>query len=158
GWETRRRRDAGHDQVIIRLGLPGMIRGVVVDTSWFTGNYPPYASVEACAVDDYPSPDELTAWETLVPKSPLRGNTHNQLDVAEPLRYTHVRLTIYPDGGVARLRVHGFPFPELTFLDLSSFDLAALENGARIVSCSNMFYSTPTNLISPGAAASMGDG
>ena len=158
GWETRRRRESGHDQVIIRLGLPGIIRGIIVDTLWFTGNFPPFASVDACAVDDYPSPDEITGWETIVPRSPLRGNTLNEFDVSELRRYTHVRLTIYPDGGVARLRVHGFPFPDPTFLDLNSFDLAALENGARITGCSNMFYSSPANLISPGFATSMGDG
>jgi allantoicase len=158
GWETRRRREPGHDQAIVRLGLPGLIRGILVDTAFFTGNYPPFASIEACAVDDYPSPEELTDWETLVPRSPLRGDTRNAFDVTQQRRYTHVRLTIYPDGGVARLRVHGFPVPELSYLDLTALDLAALENGARIFACSNMFYSSPTNLISPGFAASMGDG
>jgi allantoicase len=158
GWETRRRREGGHDQAIIRLGLPGVIRGVVVDTAFFTGNYPPFASIEAAAVDGYPDPEEITDWDTLVPRSPLQGDTRNEFDVTPGRRYTHVRLTIYPDGGVARLRVHGFPFPDLTFLDLNFFDLAALENGARIFACSNMFYSSPANLISPGFATSMGDG
>jgi allantoicase len=158
GWETRRRREPGHDQAIIRLGLPGVIHGVVVDTAFFTGNYPPYASVEGAAVEDYPSPEEITAWESLVPRSPLKGNARNEFDVPPGRRYTHVRLSIYPDGGVARLRVHGYPLPELSFLDLNSFDLAALENGARIVGCSNMFYSSPANLISPGFATTMGDG
>ncbi|HEV2781664.1 MAG TPA: allantoicase [Actinophytocola sp.] len=160
GWETRRRREAGNDQAIVRLGLPGVVHGVVVDTAFFTGNYPPFASVGACSVDDYPGPAELVEadWATLVPRSPLRGDFRNAFDVAPGHRWTHVRLTIYPDGGVARLRVHGEPVPELTFLDLNSFDLAALENGGRIVGCSNMFYSSPANLISPGLAASMGDG
>jgi allantoicase len=158
GWETRRRRAPGHDQAIIRLGMPGVIRGVVVDTAFFTGNYPPFASVEACAVDDYPDPEELEDWQTLVPRSPLRGDARNEFDVTPGVRHTHVRLRIYPDGGVARLRVHGYPLPELTFLDLNSFDLAALENGARVFGCSNMFYSSPANLISPGFAASMGEG
>jgi allantoicase len=161
GWETRRRRESGHDQAIIRLGLPGMIRGVVVDTAFFTGNYPPFASIEACAVDGgdgYPGPEELTDWDTLVPRSPLLGDTRNTFDVSQQRRYTHVRLTIYPDGGVARLRVHGFPLPDPVFLDLNSFDLAALENGARIFACSNMFYSSPANLIAPGNPTSMGDG
>src|SRR5947208_2256798 len=94
GWETRRRREPGEDQAIVRLGLPGTIRGVVVDTSFFTGNYPPFASVEACAVDDYPSPDELSGWETLVPRSKLLGDTRNCFDVSADRRYTHVRLTI----------------------------------------------------------------
>lgn len=158
GWETRRRRDTGEDQAIVRLGLPGLIRGIVVDTSFFTGNYPPFASVEACSVGGYPDPDELTGWETLVPRSSLRGDTRNAFDVAVERRFTHVRLTIHPDGGVARLRVHGEPVPDLTFVDLNSMDLAALENGGWIISCSNMFYSAPANLISPGPAADRGDG
>jgi allantoicase len=157
-WETRRRREPGHDQAIVRLGLPGMIRGVVIDTAHFIGNHPPFASVDGCAVEDYPSPDELTGWEELVPRSPLLGDARNEFDVPVSRRFTHVRLNIYPDGGVARLRVHGFPLPDLSFLDLNSFDLAALENGARIFGCSNMFFSPPANLISPGFAASMGDG
>src|SRR5580692_4452622 len=67
GWETRGRRDPGHDQPIIRLGLPGVVRGVVVDTSFFLGNYPPQVSLEAIAADGYPSPPELAgmAWHSL---------------------------------------------------------------------------------------------
>jgi len=158
GWETRRRREPGYDTAIIRLGLPGVIRGVVVDTAFFTGNYPPFASVDAAAVDDFPDPEDIAGWEPLVPRSPLAGDTRNEFDVTPGRRYTHVRLNVYPDGGVARLRVHGYPMPDLTFLDLNSFDLAALENGARIFGCSNMFYSSPANLISPGFAGSMGEG
>jgi allantoicase len=160
GWETRRRREAGQDQAIVRLGLPGVVHGVVVDTAHFTGNYPPFASVEACCADDYPSPAELSEmdWDTLVPRSAIKGDTRNVFEVDAFRRYSHVRLTIYPDGGVARLRVHGEPVPELTFLDLNALDLAALENGAQVSDCSNMFYSSPNNLISPGFAANMGDG
>jgi allantoicase len=158
GWETRRRREPGHDRAIVRLGMPGVIRGIVVDTSFFTGNYPPFASVEASAVDGYPSPEEITEWDELVPRSPLHGDTRNLFDVPLGRRYTHVRLTIHPDGGVARLRVHGYPVPNPEFLNLNHLDLAALENGARITGCSNMFYSSPANLISPGFAATMGDG
>lgn len=160
GWETRRRRDDGHDQAIIRLGLPGVVRGVVVDTAFFTGNYPPFASVEGCAVTGYPSPAELgeLPWDVLVTRSPLAGDSQNRFTVSAPHRYTHVRLTIYPDGGVARLRVHGEPVPDPTLLDLGSLDLAALDNGARIAGCSNMFYSSPANLISPGMATVMGEG
>lgn len=160
GWETRRRREPGVDRAVIRLGLPGVVHGVVVDTAYFTGNYPPFCWVEAAAVEGYPSPAELASvdWQPLVPRSPLLGNTKNPFEVADTRRYTHVRLTIDPDGGVARLRVHGEPVPDPRFLDVRSLDLAALENGAAIDSCSNMFYSSPENLISPGFAAVMGDG
>jgi allantoicase len=160
GWETRRRREPGVDQAVVRLGLPGVVRGIVVDTAYFTGNYPPFCWVEGASVDGYPSPGELADadWQSLVPRSPLLGNTKNPFDVDDPHRYTHVRLTIDPDGGVARLRVHGTPVADPRYLDLASLDLAALEHGATIDGCSNMFYSSPTNLISPGFAQVMGEG
>jgi allantoicase len=158
GWETRRRRTPGVDQAVVRLGMPGVVSGVVVDTAFFTGNYPPFASVEGCAATGYPDPAELTGWATLVPKSPLAGDTRNPFPVGDSRRFTHVRLTIHPDGGVARLRVHGSPVPDPRLLDFGRIDLAALENGATVTDCSNRFYSSPTNLIAPGPAAVMGEG
>lgn len=158
GWETRRRREPGSDSAVVRLGMPGVVRGVVVDTAWFKGNYPPFASVEGAHAPGYPSPDELTGWEPLVPKSPLGGDRKHYFDVDVERRYTHVRLTIHPDGGVARLRVHGSPVPDPTLLVPGALDLAALENGAAIAGCSNDFFGRPGNLISPGNAASMGEG
>ncbi len=160
GWETRRRRTSGHDWAVLRLGVPGVVRGVVVDTAFFTGNYPPYFSVEACGLEGYPSAEELASatWTPLLEQSPLQGDTANAFPVKSETRFTHVRLSIFPDGGVARFRVHGDPIPDPRLVDLSSFDLAALENGGYVTHCSNMFYSSPTNLISPGLASSMGDG
>jgi allantoicase len=159
GWETRRRREPGHDYAIVRLGLPGIVHGVVVDTAFFRGNYPPEVSVEAARVAGYPSPAELEAldWQPLVPRSAARGDAANYYPVASRQRWTHVRLSIYPDGGVARLRVHGEPVPDPAFLT-GTVDLAALENGGRLVDCSNAFYSSAGNLIMPGGAASMADG
>jgi allantoicase len=103
GWETRRRREPGHDFAVVRLGAPGIVRGVVIDTAWFKGNYPPFASVEATSAEDYPSPAELERadWQTIVEPSPLRGDAENSFPVAAGQRFTHVRLSIYPDGGVA---------------------------------------------------------
>lgn len=160
GWETRRRREPGSDSAVVRLGLPGVVRGVVVDTAFFTGNYPPFCSVDACAVEGYPSPAELADadWQPLVERSPLEGDSRNRFAVTDERRFTHVRLTIHPDGGVARLRVRGEPVADPRLLDLGSLDLAALANGASISGCSNMFYSSPANLISPGFAAVMGEG
>ncbi|WP_306214887.1 allantoicase [Actinoplanes sp. RD1] len=159
GWETRRRREPGHDTAIVRLGAPGVVHGVDIDTAFFTGNYPPFASVEGCAVDGYPDVAQLVAadWEPLVPRSPLAGDSQNLFAVDARRRFTHVRLSIYPDGGVARLRVHGEPVPDPMLLP-SVFDVAAAEHGARIASCSNMFYGHPQNMINPGLARSMGDG
>ena len=163
GWETRRRRepagDGQGDTAIVRLGCGGVVRRVVVDTSWFTGNYPPEVSVEACGAEGYPAPAELAAapWTTLVPRSPVAGDARNAFEVEPGQRATHVRLTIYPDGGVARLRVYGEPVPDPRLLP-ATIDLAALENGAVVTGCSNMFYSSPANLLLPGQARVMGDG
>jgi allantoicase len=162
GWESRRRRTPGHDWAIVRLGAAGIVRGVVVDTSFFTGNFPPEASVEGCRLDGHPSADELVAarWETLVPRSPLAGDTANAFPVgaAPERRHTHVRLRIYPDGGVARLRVHGDVVPDPARFPDGWLDLAAVENGGRVVDCSDMFYGSPRQLIEPGLARTMGEG
>ena len=159
GWETRRRREAGSDSAIVRLGCGGVVRRVVVDTSYFTGNYPPEVSVEACGAEGYPSPAELAAaeWFTLVPRSPVTGDARNAFEVAAGWRASHVRLNIFPDGGVARLRAYGEPVPDPRLLP-ATIDLAALENGAVVTGCSNMFYSSPANLLLPGQARVMGDG
>ena len=160
GWETRRRREPGRDWAIVRLGLAGVVRGVVVDTAHFTGNYPPEVSVEGASAEGHPTPDELqrAAWTPLVPRSPAEGDTANRFEVTAPQRVTHVRLRIYPDGGVARLRVYGEPVPDPRLLPPGGLDLAALEHGGEVTGCSNMFYSSPRNLISPGLARVMGEG
>jgi len=162
GWETRRRREPGYDEAIVRLGAPGIVRGVVLDTAWFTGNYPPEASVEGLCADGHPSVDELLAddgWERLVPRSQVKGDTANDFAVSSRRRCTHVRLRIYPDGGVARLRVHGTALPDPRQLDaFGVVDLAALEHGGVVLDCSNRFYSAPNNLLMPGPTRSMGEG
>ena len=159
GWETRRRRSPGHDVAIVRLGAPGVIRAVVIDTAYFTGNYPPEASLEACRLTDHPSVEELlrARWEPIVPRSALGGDAENRFEVTDSRRWTHVRLAIYPDGGVARLRVLGEVVPDPRFL-AGTVDLAALENGGTVVDCSDAFYGSPTNLIMPGRARHMGEG
>jgi allantoicase len=159
GWETRRRREPGHDYAIVRLGAPGVVHGIDVDTAFFTGNYPPHASVDGCAVDGFPDAARLrtATWTPLVSRSPLTGDSRNLFPVDDPRRFTHVRLTIYPDGGVARLRVHGEVVPDPRLLP-EVFDVAAAQYGARITGCSNMFYGHPQKMLMPGLAASMGDG
>ena len=159
GWETRRRRDTGHDHAVVRLGCPGVVHGVVVDTAFFRGNYPPEISLEAACADGYPDPAELAAlaWHVLVPGTAARGDAENRYPVADPRRWTHVRLSIYPDGGVARLRVHGEVVPDPAFMT-GTIDLAALENGGLVTGCSDAFYSSPANLIMPGLPRVMSDG
>jgi len=168
GWETRRRRPdapgvAGteHDSAIVRLGAPSVIRGIVVDTAYFIGNYPPHCSVEAVWCDGYPSPQQLNeaAWTTIVPPYPLRGGQLHNIPVDGPeRRYSHVRLNMLPDGGIARLRVHGQPLPDPDFLDGLTVNLAALIDGARITGCSDMHFSRADNMLMPGLARTMGEG
>ncbi|MBJ8344648.1 allantoicase [Antrihabitans sp. YC2-6] len=159
GWETRRRRDEGHDWAIVRLGAAGIVHGVVVDTAYFKGNYPPFVSIEAASVEGYPSIDELAnaQWHTIVEKSPAEGDKANAYAVTDRHRWTHVRLSIYPDGGVARLRVHGEVVPDPRFLG-GTVDLLAAENGGQLVDCSDAFYASPANIILPGRARNMGEG
>lgn len=164
GWETRRRRSPGFDWCIIRLGLPGIVRGVVVDTSFFRGNYPEHFSLEGCALPGLPTAAELAgetiAWTPLLPQLPLAGDSHNPFAVAGNERCTHLRFKIYPDGGVARLRVFGEVAPDWERLKRlgGDVDLAAVENGGLVLSCSDMFFGHRHNLIMPGRALNMSDG
>jgi allantoicase len=163
GWETRRRREPGYDWCLVRLGLPGIPRGVVVDTSYFRGNYPESCSIEACTVDGHPGPEELLAatWTEILPRSPLQGNSQNRFAIeTQGGRVTHLRLNIYPDGGVARLRVHGEVAPDWPRIlrRRSEIDLAGMENGGTVLSCSDMFFGNRHNLIVPGPSHGMHDG
>lgn len=163
GWETRRRRSPGFDWAILRLGRPGMVTGVVIDTSYFTGNFPEQASIDACAIDDSPALSRVTGgevrWEPILPKSQLKGDSRNYFEVNARRRVTHLRFSIFPDGGVARLRVHGQVVPdEKIFTDGREVDLAALENGGIVIGASDMHYGNPQNLIMPGRSTHMGDG
>ncbi len=154
GWESRRKREPGHDYCVIRLGVPGIIHGFDVDTSFFTGNYPPQVSIEAC-VGEGDAPEE--GWVELVPKTDIAGDSHHYLDVRDDSVFTHVRLHIYPDGGVARLRIFGEIRADFTDVD-GYVDLAAVEHGGRPIACSDQHYGNVHNLLAPGRAANMGDG
>ncbi|SFO08052.1 allantoicase [Geodermatophilus obscurus] len=160
GWETRRRREPGSDWAVVRLGMPGVVHAVVVDTAFFLGNYPPRASLEGAVVEGHPPAPALpdADWVPLLPLSDLVGGTANRFPVEPGPRVTHVRLSIHPDGGVARLRVHGEVVPDPRLLDAGPCDLAALENGGRITGVSNAFYGSPHQLIGRGEARSMGEG
>jgi len=158
GWETRRHRAPEYDHAVIRLGLPGVVRGIVVDTAYFVGNYPPEISVEGCETGRGAAPDESTAWTPLVPRSAVGGDARNAFSVDVARRVTHVRLRIYPDGGVARLRVHGEVVPDPIAFALGVLDLAALENGGLVVAASDSFFGSPQNLLAPGPARTMGEG
>jgi len=155
GWESRRKRCPGNDWCVVRLARPGTIHGVDIDTSHFIGNFPPAASLEACVGE----PDDATEWCNLIPASPLKGNSHHYLHVTDPRVFTHVRLQIFPDGGIARLRVYGSPHADWTQTgDGALIDLAAIENGAHVVGCNNEHFGMAINLLMPGRGENMGDG
>jgi allantoicase len=167
GWETRRRRTPGHDWCIVRLGLPGQIRGIVVDTSFFRGNFPSHCSLEACEITGSTDAKKESAalrsakteWQEILPKTSLSGDTQNVFEIKSDRRYTHVRLNIFPDGGVARLRIHGEVVPpeNVSRAKNKEIDLAAIENGGLILEASDEFFSEPLNLLMPGRAKNMGD-
>ncbi|MGZ8868347.1 MAG: allantoicase [Thermoanaerobaculia bacterium] len=162
GWESRRKRTAGHDFAILRLGAPAIVRGVVVDTSFFRGNYPESCSVDGAVISPNASTDDvLTAdWKEILPRSPLNGDSDNLFTAKSDVAFTHVRLNIFPDGGVARLRVHGDAVPDWSQAGGlgTEVDLAALENGATVLTCSDQFFGPKHNLIMPGRALNMSDG
>nr|WP_203609977.1 allantoicase [Streptomyces sp. SID8111] len=173
GWETRRRRgtsadrpwpaDDDHDWALIRLGVPGIVRGIVVDTAHFRGNYPQAVSVEGTSVAGSPSPEELLSdhvkWTTLVPRTPVGGHAANGFVVSAEQRFTHLRLRQHPDGGIARLRVHGEVVPDPAWLTaLGTFDVVALENGGRVEDASDRFYSPADHTIQPSRSRKMDDG
>ena len=162
GWETRRRREGGHDWALIRLGAPGQITSITVDTSFFTGNFPESCLVEACGQEGYPGPQELSnsqgEWVEIVPHSALRGNYQNAFPVADLRRFTHVRLSTFPDGGVARLRVNGQVIPDPRQVDGVSIDLASQCYGGAVVASSDDFYTSARLLNRPDRARTMGEG
>lgn len=162
GWESRRRRTPGFDWVIVRLGVPGTLVGVDIDTQHFLGNHPPYASLEACrfsGLDEQIEDITENSWQEVLPRSSLNPGSQNLFGLSGQAVYTHLRLKIYPDGGVARLRVYGHVRPDWSRYDPQQvIDLAGLENGGLTVACSDMFFSDMQNLLMPGQAINMRDG
>ncbi|MBX3227575.1 MAG: allantoicase [Labilithrix sp.] len=174
GWESRRKRRYAEssrqypdlDSAIIRLGLSGVVRGFVVDTAHFKGNYPKACAIEGASIEGHPDVSELTSdkvkWTPILPRVDLKGDSKNLFAVDVPQRFTHLRFHIYPDGGVARLRVHGDVMPGARWMGKPArpqlVDLAAAEHGGLVVSCNDMFFGSRHNLIMPGRGVNMGDG
>jgi len=158
GWETRRKRTTGYDWCIVKLARAGVVKGLDIDTSHFTGNYPPAASVEGAYVPEG-VPSAATQWIEIVPSTSLNGNSHHYVDVTNGAAWTHLRVNIYPDGGIARLRVYGQPQVDWDGASCTElFDLAAMENGAYVVAANNQHFGLASSLLMPGRGANMGDG
>ncbi|MCF6129981.1 allantoicase [Flavobacterium sp. AS60] len=161
GWESRRKRTPGHDWAVIQLGVSGKIAGFDIDTNFFLGNHPPHASIEAVNITN---PESVTdwenvAWKEILPKSHLDAGSQNFYECQSDEIFTHLRLHIYPDGGVARFRVYGEVFKNWDAVSANdTIDLAAATNGGQSLACNDMFFSAMSNLIMPNRGANMGDG
>lgn len=163
GWESRRKRTSGHDWCIIKLGESGKITGVDIDTNHFLGNHPPHASIDAIHLDN--EPDETywnknqVEWQSILSKLPLQAGNHNYFEIESDATFSHIRLNIFPDGGVARLKVYGEVNKDWSRTTRDQLiDLAAAANGGLCLSCNDMFFSAKENLILPGQGINMGDG
>jgi allantoicase len=154
GWETRRRRTPGHDWCVLALATRGRVRRVVVDTRHFRGNHP-----EACSLDGSLE-DGDDSWHAVLDRSPLEGDSPNSFFVDDDRVFSRLRLNIFPDGGVARLRVFGEPRPDWSAIAAAGepVDLASALNGGAPLACSDRFFSDPRNLLMPGSSTYMGDG
>ncbi len=170
GWESRRKRGEGHDWCVIRLGVPGIVRGVDLDTHHFLGNHAPIASIEGARVSGEVADWDQVDWTEILVQSPLQAGSQNIFGVYSDNAWTHIRLHIHPDGGVARCRVYGEVSPTwddgdddrdqevVAMRQEGEVDLAALRHGGRVIGCSDMFFSPMNNLIMPGRAPNMGEG
>lgn len=160
GWESRRKRTPGHDWSIVQLATSGKIRHVDIDTNHFLGNHPPYASIEACYIPEGNDADfDKVVWREILSKSPLQPGSQNLYSITDDDVYTHVRLNIFPDGGVARLKIYGEVYKDWSKIGRDELvDLAAALNGAKAIMCNDMFFSHMDNLLMPGRGINMGDG
>ncbi len=162
GWESRRKRIPGYDWCIVKLGASGVIKGFDIDTNYFLGNHPPHASVDACHVSTDDKTDlnsSETKWIEVLPKAPLNPGSQNFFEINNQTVFTHVRLNIYPDGGVARLKVYGEVYKDWSSVKENEIvDLASALNGAKAIGCNDMFFSHMDNLLMPGRGVNMGDG
>lgn len=170
GWESRRKRVAGHDWCIIQLGATGIIHGVDIDTNHFLGNHPPFASIEAVRWEETSRgihlegvppfhDDAAVTWTEILPKSPLQPGSQNFYAVSSREKWSHLKLHIYPDGGVARLKVYGEVAKDWQAVaEEDVIDLAAAINGGQAITCNDEFFSHKENINMPNRGANMGDG
>ena len=156
GWETRRRRRKGFDYLIIKLGRPGKIFSVDIDTTYFFGNHPTHASLQACC--SYKRPNNKSKWITILNKKKLGPDKSHNFNIKNKFTFTHIKLNIYPDGGVARLKIYGkVELKNVNFRN-KLINLSSMLNGASIVGCNNEHFGRAENILAPGKGKNMGDG
>ena len=155
GWESRRKRTVGHDYIILKLGKPGKISKIDVDTSHFNGNQPAMVSLEGA----YSNSNKINQlkWQVLLPKKRTKANSHHFFSINNKKIFTHIKLNIFPDGGIARLRLYGSIAKTHSFKNKKT-NLASLLDGASVVACNNEHFGKAENILAPGKAKNMGDG
>ena len=157
GWETRRKRSKGFDFVIIKLGRPGKIKTADLDTSFFNGNQPEYAQLEGCYANN--NNIKKIKWIKITKKQKIKANSNNLFKTLNSKTFTHIKLNIYPDGGVARLRLFGnIDLSLYKFSKNTNIDLASIINGSQIIACSDEHFGNANNLLLPGKSINMGNG
>ena len=156
GWETRRKRTKGYDYLILKFGKPGVIKKVDIDTSYFSGNHPDLISLQAC-ISKKKIPDKKTKWITIIKKSRTKANSHHFFNVKNKNYFTHIKLNIFPDGGVARLRIYG-SMKIKNKVQNKNQNLTSIVNGAVPIACNNEHFGRAENILAPGIGKNMGDG
>ena len=157
GWETRRKRKKGHDYLIIKFGIPGKISKVDVDTSFFNGNQPTHVSLEACFSKNK-IPNKKTKWNKILNNKKTKANSHHFFKIKNKTIYSHIKLNIFPDGGVARLRVYGSIETNKIKFKKGIINLTSVLNGASVIACNNEHFGKAENILAPGKGKNMGDG
>ena len=155
GWESRRKRTAGHDYIIIKLGKPGTIKKVDVDTSHFNGNQPAMISIEGANSNS--NKINQLKWQPLLSEKKTKANSHHYFTVNSDKVFTHIKFNIFPDGGVARLRLYG-SIAKSSKLKNKKINLASLLDGSSVIACNNEHFGKAENILAPGKAKNMGDG
>ena len=156
GWETRRKRKKDHDYLILKLGKPGKIYKVDIDTSYFSGNQPTKVSLEAC-YSKKKLPNKNTKWIKILKNKPTKANSHHFFNIKNKSIFTHIKLNIYPDGGVARIRIFGSMQIKKKF-SKKIINLTSVLNGATPIACNNEHFGSAENILAPGIGKNMGDG
>ena len=156
GWETRRKRSKGHDYLILKLGKPGQIYKVDIDTSYFSGNHPTKVSMQAC-FSKKNIPNKNSKWTTILKKQSTKANSHHFFNIKNKSIFSHIKLNIFPDGGVARLRVYGTIENKKKF-GKKILNLTSVLNGATPIVCNNEHFGRAENILAPGIGKNMGDG
>jgi allantoicase len=156
GWETRRKRNKGHDYLILKLGKPGKIHKVDIDTSYFNGNQPSKISLDAC-YSKKKLPNKNSKWVNILKKKTTKPNSHHFFNIKNKNIFSHIKLNIFPDGGVARLRVYGSMNLNKNF-GKNIVNLTSVLNGAVPIVCNNEHFGRAENILAPGIGKNMGDG